>query len=227
MLKFTKSLLVSAATLATFVGLTSTAQASDIVKQARSNDVASQYVLEDDGDFYRMVGKHKCQITTKVDEFKISRHPNDAAMVYFVKNNDLWVLHNAQIPGHGQCPAASKTTILEDIAKAYSKVRYTLVNTIKTKIVNAAMSTKFNGLFVAWDNTTPVFQAANVKDYLMNTCYGTPKKKYNTYVAFVLTNDKKVIKVKGKKPESSVVDNKKTYASLQEFKSANKVCSNY
>lgn len=227
MFKLTKALATAALALTVFAGFSSTAQAEDVVKQARSNDVASEYVLEDDGDFYRKVGVHTCQITTGVEEFKISRHPNDSAMVYFMKGGDLWVLHNAEIPGHGQCPKASKKMILPDIAKAYSKMRYTLVNTIKTTIVNAAMSTQQNGLFVAWDNTHAVFQANNVADYLMNTCYGTKGKVYNTYVAFVLTDDNKVIKVKGKSPEKSVVDNNKTYESLQEFKAANKVCTDY
>ena len=227
MFKFVKSLIVSASLFVALAGSASTAQAADTVKQARSNDVASQYVLEDDGDFFRKVGDHTCQITTNVDEFKISRHPNDAAMVYFVKGGDLWVLHNADIPGHGQCPAASKNMIMEDIAKVSSKMRYTLVNTIKTTIVNAAMSTQFGGFFVAWDNTKPVFQAADVKDYLMNTCYGTKGKVYNTYVAFVLTDDNKIIKVKGKSPENSIVDNNRTYESVQEFKAVNKVCTDY
>ncbi len=225
MLKIAKSFLISAAAMASFVGLMSTAQAADIVKKARSNDVASEYILEDDGDLFRRVGKNKCQITTKVQEFKISRHPNDAAMIYFMKDGDLYVLHNAE--DTGQCPKASRKKILDDVAKVNSKWRYTLVNTIKTTIVNAAMTTMNGGTFIAWDNTHPVYMASGVKDYLKNTCYGTKGKKMTTYVAFVLTNDNKIIKVKGKSPEKSLVDNSRTYQSIQEFKTVNKVCSNY
>ncbi len=227
MFQLAKSLLVSTTAFVSLMAVSPTAEAADITKKARSGDVASEYTLEEDGDLFRQIGKHRCQITTNVQEFKISKHPGNTAMIYFVKNDDLYVLHNAEQTG--QCPKANRTKILDDVAKVGGKWRYTMVNTTKTTIVSAALSSAGGGTFTAWNNDEPVLETSNIENYLMNVCYGTPGKRMTTYVAFLLTKDNKIVKVRGKGSQAgqTVVDNTRTYESVQEFKQVNKVCTDY
>lgn len=187
---------------------------NDQTKNARSNDVASRYVLEDNGNFFRFVGNQKCQITNNVDSFKVSSHPNDAAMVYFERDNDLYVLHNASRTGN--CPKASKKVITSNVAK------YNVVSSTQTTIVNLALSK--SGTFTAWDNTTPVVSKTGVKSYSMSQCYGVSGKSFSTYVAFAINSAGHIFKVKGKSPGSSNWDTSARYNSVDEFVRKNNVC---
>lgn len=186
----------------------------DQEKNARSNDVASRYVLEDNGNFFRYVGRNKCQITNRVDSFKVSQHKNDAAMVYFKRNGDLYVLHNASRSGN--CPKASKKVIMNDVAK------YNVVSSTKTTIVNLAVS-RF-GNFTAWDNNRALISKRGVKAYSMNNCYGTGRS-FSSYVAFAINSAGHIFKVKGKSPSSSKWDTSRRYNSVSDFVRKNNVCN--
>lgn len=183
------------------------------VKRARANDVASEYILENDGDFYRLVDGQRCQITDRVESFKVSEHPHDAAVAYFVRGGDLYVLHNAV--DTGRCPRTSRRMILADIAK------YNVVSNTHTVIVNTALTR--GGRFVAWDNLQEVFTSTGVTDYLMNTCFGSNGRSYSSYVAFLLNDRGEVLKLKGVEVASSKYDRER-FSSIQAFKQRNAVC---
>ena len=81
-------------------------------KQARSNDIASSYELEHDGDLFRIMKdkkKTRCQITTNVSEIKISQHPKDVGMLYFKKNGNLYILRDQDTERGKTCPATDKS----------------------------------------------------------------------------------------------------------------------
>jgi hypothetical protein len=51
--------------------------------QGRRNsgmEIADSYTLMPNGDFFREVNGLKCQVTSKVEDFKVSSHPRDAAL---------------------------------------------------------------------------------------------------------------------------------------------------
>ncbi len=193
-------------------------------KSARRNDVADEYELTTNGDFFRYVGSNKCQITNNVADFKISQHPNDAAMVYFLKkksgNQDLYVLHNST-GGSSQCPKASTKMIMEDIKK------YTVTSNTNTTIVNAALS--HSGRFAAWDNSAVVYSDNGVTDYQMNQCFGVAGRSFKTYVLFTQDRSRAVTKVKVDEAGRGIVDGSKstseTYANITEFNRSQNVCA--
>jgi hypothetical protein len=47
---------------------------------ARSNDVVDRYELKENGDLFRYLGAHKCQITNNVHDILVAQHPTDVAM---------------------------------------------------------------------------------------------------------------------------------------------------
>ncbi|MDD4972725.1 MAG: hypothetical protein PHY93_00160 [Bacteriovorax sp.] len=192
------------------------------IKQARRNDIATEYSL-DGNTFSRKIGKANCQITNNVDEFKISQHPSDNAMAYFVKDGDLYVLHNLQTFGdvvnvsNGDCPKTSKKLIVEDIDK------YTVVSNINTNVVNLTLSK--SGRFLAWDNDKAILTAEHIANYVNNECYGAKDElSFKSYVAFAIDTNGYVYKIKGEHAEDSKVSPEK-YDDLKEFKKKNQVCT--
>jgi hypothetical protein len=188
---------------------------ADVVKEGRSNDIASKYILEDDGDFFRIVNGNKCQITNGVSEFKISAHKKDVAMLYFKKDGNLYILKN--ITGStGNCPKADKSVLVANIKK------YTVVSntTSDSEVVNLTLDSQ--GLFRAWSNTKSVFAIQNVKDYVNNTCFGTDGLSYSSYTAFAITYEGQVFKVKG--GEADAKADKLKFSDLGQFKDFYNVC---
>lgn len=189
-------------------------------RKARNNDRAERYILDENGNFYRTVkvtrqGKEKeikCSITNRVEDFKVSQHPNDEAVVYFIRESDLYVLHNAEGETN-DCPTASKKVILNGVKKINGEYRYHVVSSIHTTVVNTALDSWGN--FVAWDNKQAVAFFKNIEDYRLNQTYGTDKA-FNSYVAFLYKLTQQVIKLKGLDPASSKETSEK-YGSLKEF----------
>lgn len=209
-IRLTKSLFATALVLA--LSAASGAQAKDIVKKARANDVADTYVLTDEGTLYRTVNGRRCDVTTNVDNFKISQHPNDRAMVYFKKNGDLYVLGRSA-PSYS-CPKANTKVLMENVKK------YSVTSNTQTTIVNAALSK--SGKFVAWDNVAPVLTVSGADDYQMNQNFGAEGKPFSSYVAFVHSDrGGSVMKVKGITPSASKWDSSRYYSSIRDFKEAN------
>ena len=183
-------------------------------KAARPNASVDQYLLTTDGDLYAYINKidRLCQVTEGVSDFKTSRHPKDAAVIYYARGGDLYVANEVKVKG--QCPSMTKKMIMANVKK------YNVVSTNNTTIVNTALST--SGRFNAWDNTKVVYSDILVEDYLLNTNYKVKGKSFNTFVAFTLGYDHYITKVKGSaSDESSYIKSTETnrsYKSIQEFK---------
>ena len=206
--------------LATVAMLGGVASAQE-TQTARSNDVASSYMTDANGNFYRMVGSQKCQITTNVKSFKVSKHPTDLAMVYYVRAESnrapLYVLLNAESTGN--CPKATKTKIVADVAfDADRGYRYDVVEDLNTTIVRVALDTQGN--FTAAGAKSKLYSSAGVSDYSMNGNYGVSGAPFSSYVAFAISSTGTILKLKGKEPSQSKFD-AKAFESLQAFKSAN------
>jgi hypothetical protein len=189
-----------------------------VTRQARSGDVASEYQLESDGDLFRVVNGQRCQVTSGVADIKISQHPRDPAMLYFVKGRDLVQLQNAETTG--TCPKASTTVVATDLATT-PELRYSVVPTTRTSIVAMALST--TGEYRAWSPSGSL-SFINIRDYQLNPCYGVSGKGHSSYVAFLLDNDGRVTRLKGNESKASKSDDAKTYADLAAFADQNKVC---
>lgn len=186
---------------------------ADQVKQARDNDVASEYTLKANGDLFRTVRGTQCQVTNNVDSLKISQHKDDAAMIYFEREDDLYVLHNSDRAY--PCPKASKKVILANVQE------YSVVSNEHTTIVNAALSK--SGKFVAWDNTKPVLTQSSVVDYSMHGKFNVKGAPFNRYVLFAINSTGYVLKVDGDHPQSSKWDSSRKYYNLKEFKNKNNI----
>lgn len=191
-------------------------------KKARKNDVATEYQLKDNGDLFRVVSGHKCQVTTKVLDFKVSQHPNDVAMIYFVRDENtpnLYVLHNAETTGN--CPKTSKKLIESDLAKKNGEYRYNVVSNTDTTIVNVSLAR--NGDFKAFDDKALVLSQRNVADYVLHNSFGVRGAAFSSYVLFALNDGGFVLKVKGQTPAASNWDLSERYSNLQEFKTKYKI----
>ncbi len=182
-----------------------------IKKNARKNDIADSYELDKNGNFYRYIGKRKCQITNNVDSFKVSQHPEDEAVVYFVKDRDLYVLHNASFSGN--CPKTSKKNILHNVKK------YSIVPSAKTNVVNVALDN--NGILVAWGNSSRLYRIYGIENYHINNCFGSGKS-FSSYLLFASNMFFNIVyKIK------SNGDNKAHpgfYESISDFKESVGVC---
>jgi hypothetical protein len=191
-------------------------------RQARRGDIADKYQLMENGDFFRFVGNDKCQITNNVQDFKISMHPQDAAVAYFIREGDLYVLHNAG-PNNGRCPGASKKVIMSGVKQD----NYKVTSNTHTTIVNAALDN--NGNLSAWDNAKVVYQDQGVEDFMMNQCFGAEGKSFNSYVLFSIDRAGHVTKVRvdqqgwGRKDTST--ETSERFNSISEFKDRNNVCN--
>lgn len=185
-------------------------------KSARSNDVATKYILEDDGDFFRLVKGKKCQITSDVDSFKISAHKNDVAMLYFKKNGDLHILRNNKSEVGKDCPKADVKVLVRGIKK------YTVVSNASsdTEIVNLTLDQ--TGKLLGWDNTKAVISATNIRTYQNNECFGAKNKSFKSYAAFAISHGGRIVKIKGNEIDKKVDQNR--YSDIQDFIRHNNVC---
>lgn len=190
-------------------------------KQARRNDLVAQYALKSNGDFFRVMENGTlCQITNNVDSFKISQHPNDAAMVYFERGGDLYVLNNINGRSGRNCPQADKKAIMSNVKK------YTVTSNTESSIVNVALDT--SGRLAAWDNNKVVYEDTMVVDYLMNQCFGASGKSFSSVVFFTIDPHGNVSKIRPAKNIwgvfGKVSDAPDSASSIQDWKEKNRVC---
>lgn len=190
-------------------------------KNARKNDFADQYILDRKGNLFRLVDGQKCQVTDKVTSFKISQHPTDSAVIYYERENDLYVVHN-QGTKSGNCPSVSKKKIMSNVKE------YSVIPNRDTFIVNAALSS--SGQFSAWEDVKPAYTDNNVSDYVINTCYKQKGKSFNTIVLFTIDRSGFVTKVRVEEGSFGYTYNKsnetdRRYSSLQDFKEKERVCN--
>ena len=187
-------------------------------KRARANTEIDQFLLTNTGDLYGYINKihQPCQITNNVNDFKSSQHPDDAAVLYFERSDDLYVLNETRA-FQGQCPSMIKKVIMQRVKK------WNVVSNTNTTIVNTALSEA--GQFTAWDNVRPVYSEANVSDYVLNQNYGAKGKPFSSYVVFTLGYDHFVNKIEGRAKANYVFEyipskeSNKQYYDLKEFKS--------
>lgn len=179
-----------------------------IVKKARKNDVASEYVLDHRGQLFRTVKGRQCKVADGVTHMKVSQHPEDTAVLYFERDHDLYVLHNTRAWWFG-CPRTSQKLILKNVKK------FNVVGSIHTKIVNVALSKA--GQFHAWDNHVTKMTVNGVQEYRMNQGYGVKGKPFSSYVSFLYGEQGKIFKLKGKMIKESKWEPKKRYRSLKDF----------
>ena len=189
---------------------------ADTVKRARSTDIATEYRLEGT-DLYRMVDGQKCQVTTDVIEFKVSQHPDDAAVIYYLRRErgaaNLYSLENTD--GGGQCPKAKKHRILDDIARSGGRYKYSVVPSAKAEIVAVALSRQ--GTLVAWDEQTAVVEEQGVEDYRLHDRFGKAGAPFRRYVAFAIDSAGFVLKLDGRAPRGSRYDSQQPYPDLDAF----------
>lgn len=186
-------------------------------KQARANDVASEYVLERDGDLFRIVKGRKCQVTNDVLDFKVSQHPRDLAVIYFVRREgpraNLYVLHNTA--RRGDCPKAKKLQILADLDRKRGKYRYSIVSSTKTEAVSMALSRR--GVLKVWSRDDTLLEKRRMKDYRLHDKYGKRGAPFSRYVGFALDRRGRVLKIDGRRPQTSSYDRSQRYRRLDEF----------
>lgn len=188
-------------------------------KNARRNDSADQYILDSAGNLYRYFAnaqQKKCQITNNVSDFKISQHPNDSAVIYFERQGDLWVVHPQGTSGN--CPPVSKKVIMAGVKE------WKMVSNTNTTIVNAALSN--NGQLLAWDNVNVVYQENGIRDFQMNTCFGTAGRSFSSYAIFAQDHNRDIVKVKGQggRYVRDAVE-QGNFSSITEWKQSRNVCN--
>jgi len=158
-------------------------------KNARNNDRAAQYMLDNSGNFYRYFQNGQtCQITSNVKDFKISQHPSDRAVAYYESNGTLYVVHNQGTSYTGNCPPVSKKAIMQNVKE------WKIVSNTNSTIVNAALDSQGN--FNAWDDNNVVYKDTNITDFEMNSCFGSAGKSFSSYALFTLSRFGDVTKVK-------------------------------
>jgi hypothetical protein len=201
--------------LALVLAVPATANAAS-PKEARSNDVAASYILEDNGDLFRIMRANgaKCQITNDVTSFKISQHPTDRAMIYLERRGDLMILGKDIAVRGSNCPKATTKVLMRAVAK------YSVVSSVDTTIVSAGLGK--NGTFKAWNDRALALWNPNVREYSHNGNFGQPDRPFSSYVIFARGADGDILKVKGKEPASSKWD-AGDYASILEFRERNHI----
>jgi hypothetical protein len=186
-------------------------------KQARPGDVASRYVLERDGDLFRLVNGRKCQVTNDVVDFKVSQHPSDLAVIYYIRQEgpraNLYVLHNTD--RRGDCPKAKKLEIMADVARDRGKYRYNVVSSTDSTAVSMALSRR--GVFKVWSRDDTLIEKRRIKDYRLHDKYGKRGAPFSRYVAFALDRRGQLFKVDGKRPRTSSYDRSQRYRRLDDF----------
>jgi len=217
------SFALAAVALTTTAAAAKTAPGGVITKQARKGDVASKYILKPDGALFRQVGANLCQITDKVDEFKIAGHPNDPSSIYLVRdggNLQALTVTPAERTATG-CPKAELQTLIPALDRAKDKWVYKIVDRKDTPLTLVAQST--DKRVTAWDDRGVAVYVDGAVDVSMNPCFGTKGKSFSSYVAFVLDGEGHVSKIGGKDPRDSKPDAQR-YDSLDAFRSAQRVC---
>lgn len=217
-----KHLLVIALAAATVQTTTSSAKTvgDDVVKNARSGDVASQYVLRANGGLYRQVGKNLCQVTSDVDDFKVAQHPDDPTAIYVVKQGALFALTVAQGDREAECPKAQLDSLVSTLDRTGGKWAYRVVDRKDTPLSLVAQDT--SGRVTAWDQRGVAVYVEGAVAFKINECFGS-KKSFSSYVAFVLDGDGRVSKLGGKDPRKSKADPAR-YRSMDAFLAKNRVC---
>ena len=198
-------------------------------KYARQNDLVDSYTLEDSGKLVRQIGNLRCDVTTDVKDMKISGHPEDEAVMYYIRRNDetktddLWVLFNAvnakRTPR--QCPRAFRKLIASDIKKINGKYQYGVASSNKTTIVNMALTN--DGELTGWDNKNVVLRRSGIQEFEMNECNDRAGFSFKRYLAFAKANNGQVLKVEGDDPSESKLTAEK-FASVDNFQKDQKVC---
>lgn len=191
-------------------------------KEARKNDIADRYMLDANKNLYRRINGLDCVVTNNVQDFKISQHPNDVAVIYFKKNGDLYLVNkDREYRPSGQCPSAKGNTkvLMQNVAK------YTVTSNINTTIVNSAVD--HNGYFVAWDDQKVIYKDNGVEEFTMNSCFGSQGKSFSSYVLFT-RHHREITKVKVSEAGKYIKDNSaaapESYDSIKAFTAKNKVC---
>lgn len=161
-----------------------------VCKEARPNDRAEAYLLLRNKDFFRVFTAErgrivKCQITNAVEDFKVSSHSDDAAMIYYRRDGDLYVLNNGS-GFDGDCPSQVKKKIMDDVEKYNVVSNASRSDDSNQVIVNMALSRQ--GRFVAWFNSDVAARLSGIQSYQMNNCYGSRGKNFSNFVAFAEGN---------------------------------------
>lgn len=186
-------------------------------KKARRGDVASSYTLDAKGNLFRTVAGHRCQVTNKVVDFKVSQHPQDLAVIYFVRTEDrradLYVLHNAETTG--QCPKAEKVRILRNVAKEGQRYRYNVVPSTRSAIVSMGLDARGN--FRAWSRSDTVVNLQGIRDYRLHDAFGKKGAPFKSFVGFAIDRRGRIFKVGGSEPSRSGFEPGREYSSLRQF----------
>lgn len=193
----------------------------DVTKTARKGDIASSYVLRADGGLFRQVGKHLCQVSTEVYDFKIAQHPEDPTAAYVVKKGGLFALTTSPEDRRAAaCPSARLQPLVPGVERAKGTWQYKVVDRKDTPISLVAQDT--DGRVTAWDAQGVAVSVDGAVELRMNECFGS-KKSFSSYVAFVLDREGRVSKIGGKDPRKSKADAAR-YDSLDSFVSKQGVC---
>lgn len=192
-----------------------------VSKTARKGDVASTYTLRPDGSLFRQIGKHTCQVSTEVYDFKVAQHPDDATAVYVVKKGGLFALVPSPADRAARsCPSAKLDPLVSGVERVRDQWMYKVVDRKDTPISLVAQDT--DGKVTAWDAKGVAVTVTGAKDMKMNSCFGSTKS-FSSFVAFVIDKDGKVAKIGGKDPRTSKHDPQR-YENLDAFMAVNKVC---
>ncbi len=187
---------------------------TSVIKTARHGDVASRYLLREDGHLFREIVGTPCEVTTEVSDFKIADNPSDPTAVYLVRKGALYALATPTPDQAGSCPKAELTQLVPAIDS------YAVVNRKDTPISLVARDVA--GTVTAWDAAGPAVSVEGTTEMRLNPCFGT-KKSFGSYVAFAIDGHGVVSKIGGKDPRHSKADPKR-YPSLDAFVAKNKVC---
>ena len=187
---------------------------TSVVKTARRGDLASRYLLREDGHLFREIAGTPCEITTDVSEFKIAENPSDPTAVYLVKKGALYALTTPTPDQAAGCPKAPLTQLVPALDS------YVVVNRKDTPISLVARDAA--GQVTAWDAKGPAMWVEGTTEMRLNDCFGT-KKSFGSYVAFAIDANGVVSKIGGKDPRHSKAD-PKHYRSLDAFLANNRVC---
>ncbi len=194
-----------------------------VTKTARKGDPASSYALAGDGSMFRTIGDQRCQVTSRVEEMKIAKHPSDSTAAYFVRDGALVALRTPTPDdvAAGGCPKAATTEVVSQLARLDGAYVYKLVDRSDTPISLVTEDT--SGRATAWDRDGVAVYVDGVVDVKMNPCFGAKKKSFSSYVAFVIDGSGHVSKLGGKDPRKSKLD-PAIYSSLAQFEATNHVC---
>lgn len=195
-------------------------------KEARSNDVATEYVLGYDGTLFRRMPGYRnlCPVATNVNDFKISKNPQDDALIYFTVSRfgqeDLYAL-NRDSNGFMSCLAPNIEPLMRDVKK------FTVVSSAKTQIVNIALDKKGN--LKAWGRRDLLLTANGIQEYSMNQCNDQIGRRFSSYVAFAESADGRILKIDGDRPREWKFTQERYFdgnrkSAIQMFKMREDVC---